>query len=189
MRTPPHSNSPVGFFGETQFLWAPKKTREYRKPPLRNDRKSSSRSLDFSSILVEEESNDNSSLLGSYERKQSQFRGSRGRQETPVYKRNMDGPARMRSSPLAFENTIARRIDFASQSLTPAQEGVASTSESPSVFSPGLSPAARGILSQLKRSGGKRQSTEKHTTNRLSDQQTPESCSPHKRGKWTRLVR
>lgn len=190
MRTPPHSTSHVAYFGEEPFLWAPKKPQEYRKPPLRAGQKTSSRSLDFSTILVQDEDDENSSFLGSYERRQGQLRSRGSRNETPVFLRNLDSPARTHDSPLAFENTIARRIDFASQSLTPGQDGVAGTSDSPSVFSPGLSPTARGILSQLKRSASKRPtSQEKHSASRMSNQPTPESCSPHKRVRWTRLIR
>ena len=191
MRTPPHSTNPVTYFGETAFLWAPKKPRQYQKPPLRSGRKPSSRSLDFSAILVQEDDNEKSNLLESYERRQAHIRSRRSRHETPVFVRNIDSPASNHGSPLAFENTIARRIDFASQSFTSGQERVADTSDSPSVFSPGLSPAAKGILSQLKRESIKRSlpATEKRSTSRTSEHQTPDSSSPHKRGKWTRLVR
>ena len=190
MRTPPHSTNPVAYFGEPALLWAPKKPREYRKPPLRSGRKSSSRSLDFSTILVQEEDNENSQLLGSFERRQGQVRSRGSRHETPIFRRNIDSPGRSHDSPLAFQNTIARRIDFASPNLTSGQESTPDTSDSPSVFSSGLTPIAREILSQLRRPSNKRPSQEKHRTSRTSDQQhTPESSSPQKRGRWTRLIR
>ena len=189
MRTPPHSTSPVAYFGEEAFLWAPKKPREYRKPPLRSGRKTSSRSLDFSAILVQEDDNERSRLLGSNESIQTGVRRRKSRNETPIFFRNLNSPSHSRDSPLAFEN-IARRIDFASPSLAaPGQERATDINDSSPVFSPGLSPTARGILSQLRRPSNKRPSQEGHSTTRPPDQLTPGSSSPQKRPRWTRLIR
>ena len=191
MRTPPHSTNPVAYFGEATFLWAPKKPRQYHKPPLRSGRKSSSRSLDFSSIIVHENDGDNPSL-GSHERRQTQTRSRSTRHDTPVFVRKINSPSSNHGSPLAFENTIARRIDFASQSFTPGQETAADTSDSPSVFSPGLSPAAKSILVHLKCSESTKRSSptsEQHCTSRSSEHHRPNSSSPNKRGRWTRLIR
>ena len=190
MRTPPHSTNPVSYFGEASFLWAPKKPRQYRRPPLRSGRKTSSRSLDFSTILVQDDDSENSKLLESNERRESRVRSRGSRNETPIFFHNLGSPSHSRGSPLAIQNTIARRIDFASPSFAHGQDRAADLSDSPSVFSPGLSPVAREILSQLKRSSNKRPSQDKNCTTRfLSDQHTPESCSPQKRPRWTRLIR
>lgn len=187
--TPPHSTSPLSHFGEAPFLWAPKISQKYRKPTLRSGRKTSSRKLDFSAIIVQDEDNDNSSFTNGFGRQEGQAHRRGSRHETPVFSsQNVDSSARVSGSPLAFENVIARRIDFASQSLTPGQ-GVTESSDSPSVFSPGLSPVARGILSQLRRSASGKSSAEKRTASKMSEQNTPESRSPVKRGKWTRLIR
>ena len=71
MRTPPHSTCFVSHTGERSCPWAPKKLREYRKPPLSSGRKSSSRSLASSSILVQDDDGENSRLLEISERGQS----------------------------------------------------------------------------------------------------------------------
>ena len=185
MQTPPHCTNHIAYFGEEAFLRAPKKPREYCK--LRSGRKLSARSLDFSAIVLQGEDDGNPTFSGNYERRQSQLRRNSSRNETPVFVRNVNSP--VHHSPLAFENTIARRIDFGSQSFTPGQETTAETSRSPSVLSPGLSPTARGLLSQLKRSSSKTNSAEKRTVSRRSVLNTPESCSPEKRPKWTRILR
>ena len=138
---------------------------------------------------MQDDDSENSKLLESNERRQSRVRSRGSRNETPIFLRNLDSPSHGHGSPLAIENTIARRIDFASPSFAPGQDRAADLNDS-SVFSPGLSPVARGILSQLKRSSNKRPSQDKSSTTRLlSDQHTPESCSPQKRPRWTRLIR
>lgn len=181
MGTPPRSTNHVSYFGEARFLWAPKRPQKHSRLPTRNGRKTSSRSLDFSKILVHHEDDENLSLLGSYERKDGRHSNRNCRNETPVFMRNLDSPGRNDSSPLAFENTIARRIDFA----TPQQSSIPTPEDS--VFTP--SPTSQGILAKLKRSSVKRMAnfTEQHC--RLTDQKKPESCSPLKRAKWTRLIR
>ena len=124
-RTPP-PRSPVGFFGESHFVWAPKKPCRAQKSS-RDKKPNSVRNLNFSSILTEEDISENKSL--------GMTRGLRGRvmgkvlTRLPDYESRHDTPNRRVSTSLGAGNSIARRIDFAA--ITVSQNDSERVSMSP----------------------------------------------------------
>lgn len=189
-RTPPHSANPITHFGEECLLWAPKKRKAHCKRLLRNCGKSSgsSRSLNFSMISVKDDNN-NTSLLDSSDRRQTRENNRIVLpNETPLSVWETDSP--VRETRLAFQNSTARRIDFGAQGLNTPETLYKALCATPSVFSPDSSLVTRDILSTFSSSASRRpHSMEKQNNGKKSGAETPEDFSPHKRSKWTKLVR
>ena len=156
-RTPP-PRSPVGFFGESHFVWAPKKPCRAQKSS-RDQKRNSVRSLNFSTILTEEDISKNKSL--------GMTSGLRGQvmgkvlTRLPDYERSRDTPNRLVSTSLGAGNSIARRIDFAA--ITVSQNDSERVSMSPRVPSSDARRLSAGIEGPLGQNA-KRQAVDQLTS-------------------------
>lgn len=121
--TPP-PRCPVSFFGESHFMWAPKKP---CPPPKESRIRRSARSLNFSGIAVDEEKYENRSLINQERKEYSRGTYEGTRLPTHENERNLHTPGRRLRSSLVDGRSPARRIDFAGLTLGQNEPGYLET--------------------------------------------------------------